>query len=169
MDDKHFFDFNAYMAKLARQNRLAASHGFVACTCTGIDGLQGIMDDWQTAQGFICSDDVTTGETIREGGGWFQRRTFTVFILQRYEYGDENDRQAKLSLCREVLRQMQSRLVRDRDQLGNDLVFLRVEAMPTTEMGQYFASGCTGLYFMVTVDEPVTLIYDGTEWDEQTE
>ena len=64
---------------------------------------------------------------------------------------------------------MQSRLVRDRDQLGNDLVFLRVEAMPTTEMGQYFASGCTGLYFMVTVDEPVTLVYDGAEWDEQTE
>lgn len=164
---KKFFDFNDYMARLARQNRLAASHGFHPCTCTGIDGLQGVLDGWQMEKGFICTDDVTTGETVREGGGWFQRRTFTVFILHRYEYGDEEDRLAKLATCREVLRQMQSRLIRDRDQMEASLVYLRVEAMPTTEIGQYFASGCTGLYFMVTIDEPVELIYDGAEWTDE--
>lgn len=52
----------------------------------------------------------------------------------------------------------------DEDALSNDMVYLRAESVLSREIGQYFINGCTGLYFMVEVAEPIDLTFDTTEW-----
>ena len=34
------------------------------------------------------------------------------------------------------------------------------------ELGQYFLSGYTGLYFMVEVSEPIDLVFDESQWQK---
>lgn len=165
MNSKTPFDFNAYLNTLCSSNKLCKTNGFHCCTCTGIDGLEGMIQNWQTKQAFLCIDEVTTGQTVKHGGAWFQRRTVTVFILHRCKYMNEPDRQAKLSLCREILRQLQTRFIIDEEDLKNDLIYLQLDNIPTTEIGAHFASGCTGLYFMLNIDEPTDLSYDAAEWE----
>lgn len=166
MNPKTYFDFNSYIARLVASNKLCAQKGFYPCTCTGIDGLEGVLTNFQKKAAFIVSDEVTTGQTVQHGGAWYQRRTFTVFILQRCIYGDEQDRQQKLSTCREVMRQFQTRFLVDEEDMQSGFIYLDVANMPVTEIGAYFASGCTGLYFMVNIDEPIDLSFDANEWIE---
>lgn len=161
------FDFNAWLSAAARRNRLARREGFHFCTCSGIGQLQGVIDGLRQYGAFLVADDVCTGETMQAGGAWFQRRTYTAFVLLRHDFGDEPGRRAALSTCRELLRQLQSRLLRDARRLFDGLSALRVERMPVTETGEYFVAGCSGLYFMLAVDEPVDLSYDDDEWEEE--
>lgn len=158
------FDFHAYLARLVATNRLAQSHRFRSGTCSGIDGIEDVRHHFSTSPAFILSDDITTAETIQHSGGWRKRRTFTVFILHTFRHDDESDRLAKMNLCREMERQLQSRFLHDQPSLENDLTYLRLDAMPSTEIGRYFGNGLTGLYFMVTLEEPTDLCYNPNEW-----
>jgi len=167
MNPRTFFDFNRYVSGLVRSNRLARREGFRFATCSGIGQLQGVMDGLRTAGRFVVADDVCTGETRQQGGAFFQRRTFTLFILSRCRLGDEPDRARQLGLCRELRRQLQSRLLRDSQRLQDELVYLQTSEMPGTELGEHFAGGCTGLYMMVSVDEPVDVSYNVEEWDDE--
>ncbi|MBR0047324.1 MAG: hypothetical protein IJP75_10700 [Bacteroidaceae bacterium] len=164
MNTESLFDFHAYMASLVEQNRLAQQLHFKPCTCTGINGLQGVLDGFLSTANFVATDDITPGQTVQHGGGWFQRRTFTVFILMRCAFGDEGDRQQKLAQCRNLMRQFQSRFIMDEAALQSELTYLGVDRMTTTDIGSHFMSGCTGLYFMVNIDEPVDLSYNADEW-----
>lgn len=164
------FDFHTYLRRLTRANLSARAGGYVAASCSGIESLQGVVDELQSAEGLVLSDDTATGQTVREGGGgWFCRRTFTVFLLRRHTFQDEGARRAAMDEVREIARQFQSRFLKDRDALAAALVFLRVEQMPLTEIPGYFAHGCAGLYFMVTVEEPVSLVYNAAEWDDSAD
>ena len=57
-----------------------------------------------------------------------------------------------------------SKMIVDEDDLKNDLVYLHSENVMSRELGQYFMSGCTGLYFMVEVSEPIDLTYSAEQW-----
>ncbi len=163
------FDFHSYLRTLTAANRLCASEGYQCASCSGIESLQGAVDKFQKARGLVLSDDTATGKTVREGGGgWFSRRTFTVFVLRRHTFGDEKARAAAMDEARELTRQFQSRFLRDRDRLAESLVFLRCEDMPLTEVSAYFATGFACLYFMATVEEPVSLVYQKDEWSDET-
>lgn len=166
MDTSTFFDFPSYVLSLCAANRLCRREGFRFRTCSGLGQLQGVLDSLRSASRFVVADDVCTGETVRRGGAFFQRRTFTLFLLSRCRFGDEADRRRALALCRELRRQLQSRLVRDSVRLEDELVYLHVDQMPSTESGEHLAAGCAGLYMMVTVDEPLDLCYREEEWDE---
>lgn len=165
MNAKTQFDFNTYLQQLVATNKTCKANGFHFCTCTGIDGMEGVLHSFQREHAFIAVDEVTTGQTVKHGGGWFQRRTITIFVLHRCRYGDEADRQQKLALTRDILRQLQSRFIIDEEDLCNDLIYLQLDNMPTTEIGAHFANGCTGLFFMLNVDEPIDLHYDASEWE----
>lgn len=154
------------MDALVRSNKLAVEYGFHPCTCSGIAQLQGVLDNFTTKGAFVCTDEITTGDTYRNGnGGYFFRRTFTVFILRRYAYGDETSRISSISICRELARQIQSRMLRDR-QTDDRLNYLDLENVPLTEFGEYLASGCTGLYMMLTISEPTSLCYNTDDWND---
>ena len=68
--------------------------------------------------------------------------------------------------CRQLFRQFHSRMIRDKYIYEDlDLSFLNVSKIYARELGEYFISGCTGLYFMVELTEPTDLCYKEDEWD----
>lgn len=165
MDAKRFFDSETYFAGLCDMNRLAHAQGFKFCTCSGIESLQGPLDRFRTTNAFFCLDDTNDGQLFQgKNGGWFKQRTFTVFILHRYRFNDESDRAAKLAVCRSLFRQIMTKMIVDADDWRNELVYLHTENVLSRELGQYFLNGCTGLYFMIDVSEPVDLKYNIEEW-----
>ena len=115
---------------------------------------------------FFAVDDTNDGVTEKRSGGFFKKRTFTVFLMMRYRISDMAERQAALEVCRRLFRQVHSRMLVDRENLDNELVYLNTDNVYSRELGEYFISGCTGLYFMIDVSEPVSLIYDSDEWEE---
>lgn len=167
MDAKHFFDAEKYFSGLCASNRLCSLHGFRFCTCSGIETLQGPLERFRDTGAFFCVDDTNDGAMFQgRSGGWYKKRTFTVFVMHRYDSRAEGDRAEKLALCRDIFRQMMSRMVVEADDLRNELVYLHTETVLSRELGQYFLNGCTGLYFMVDVSEPVDLVFDAGEWTD---
>ena len=167
MDAKDLFDAEGYFASLCESNRLANEWGFRFCTCSGIENLEGPLQRFRDTSAFFCLDDTTDGSMFRgKSGGWFKKRTFTVFIMHRYNFKDENSRIAVLHRCREIFRQVCSKMLVDEDSLENELVYLHTENILSRELGQYFLNGCTGLYFMIDISEPIELKYDDAEWKE---
>lgn len=165
MDSKTFFDTEKYFSGLCDRNLLAIEHGFKFCTCSGIESLQGPLEMFRKTSAFFCVDDTNDGAMFRgRNGGWFKQRTLTVFILHRYKFGDMTDRAKWLGVCRDLFRQVISRMIVDANDMQNDLVYLHTENIMSRELGQYFMNGCTGLYFMIDVSEPCNLVYDKNEW-----
>lgn len=163
--DKNF-DFYTYLSDIAAKNRFAKAHGFYACTCSGINYLEEPLNKFRTKANFICTSDVCDESTYQKSGGYFNRRSVMVFILMRYRQNDETDRRAKMADCRELLRQIQSRLVRDNEKLVLEDLYLNIDVFRSSELGGVFLNGCTGLYFMLSVDEPASLEYDINEWED---
>lgn len=165
MNDKIFFDAEEYFRTMCEQNKICTNSGFKFCTCSGIETLQGPLDSFRKSNAFFCVDDTNDGAMFQgRGGGWYKKRTFTVFILHRYKFNDMADRAEKLSLCRTLFRQICSRMLIDTDDFRNDLIYLHTDNILSRELGQYFMNGCTGLYFMIDVSEPVDLTYQADEW-----
>ena len=165
MNAKQLFDYIGYFKGLWERNKLAQAEKFKWCTCSGIETLQGPLQQFRTANAFFCVDDTNDGATFRgRNGGWFKKRTVTVFLLHRYSMKDMSSYETALEKCRQLMQQLLTRMLMDEDALSNDLVYLRTESVLSRELGQYFLNGCTGLYFMVEVSEPVDLTYDASEW-----
>ena len=164
MDTIGLFDFNAYIYNMVRTNRLAVEHGFAPCSCSGIGYIEGMLSRMRTERAFVCVSDVCEESTVRHGGAWFKRRVFTVFLLTRYDTRKEEDYSSKLSLCRELFRQLHSRFIQDEARLQSDLCYLAVDEIRSRELGGQFLNGCTGLYFMLALDEPIDLQYNADEW-----
>lgn len=165
MDAKNFFNAEDYFASLCSNNRLAIERGFRFCTCSGIESLQGPLDKFKTDSAFFCLDDTNDGALFMgRGGGFFKKRTFTVFLLHRHTFNDEKDRAEKLALCRSLFRQLMSKMLVDSEDMSNELVYMHVDNVLSRELGQYFMNGCTGLYFFIDVSEPVDLKYSESEW-----
>ena len=71
-----------------------------------------------------------------------------------------------MELCRELFRQFQSRMLRDALKFQDEMSQLNLQDIRSRELGGLVLNGCTGLYFMVSMDEPVNLCYDDGEWDD---
>lgn len=160
------FDFYAYMANIAAKNRFAQARSFHPCTCSGINYLEEPLNKFRTKANFICTSDVCDESTYQKSGGYFNRRSVMVFILMRYRQNDEADRRAKMADCRSLLRQIQSRLVRDNEKLVLEDLYLNIDVFRSSELGGIFLNGCTGLYFMISVDEPTDLQFNPEEWED---
>ena len=55
-------------------------------------------------------------------------------------------------------------MIVDSKRMSNELIYLQTDNILSRELGQYFMNGCTGLYFMIDVSEPVDLKFDSAEW-----
>lgn len=165
MNAKRLFDYIAYFKNLCMRNRLAQAAGFRFCTCSGIETLQGPLQQFRTANAFFCVDDTNDGAIFRgRNGGWFKKRTLTVFLMHRYSLKDMTTYTAALEKCRALFQQLLSSMLIDEEALSNEMVYLHTESVLSRELGQYFLNGCTGLYFMIEVAEPVDLTFDAEEW-----
>ena len=162
------FDALSYFKQLAEKNILCRKNGFKPVFCSGPESIEGVMNEYQKTANFVMIDDTTDGNTFSEGVSFFQRRVYTVFILATYTWDDMKDRKDKLNLCREIFKQFVRRMIWDKNQLesednDDDFTFLNVEKIYSKEYGRYTMSGVTGLYFMVSNDEPESMEYE----DEQ--
>ena len=195
MNPKTLFDFHSYLFALTEKNKLARTHAFYPCYCSGISYLEEMLSNSRNHKAFVCLTDTSEDSTTRKSGGWFKRRVFTVFILCRYNTRSQDDYREKLGICRELFRQLHSRFLIDehdlhlldvnrrassqpdarsasqagagnRASVNNELAYLDVENIRSRELGGQFLNGCTGLYFMLAIDEPVDLQYDKDEWNE---
>ncbi len=164
MPHKTFFNFPAYLKTLTEENRLAATCGFRPSVCSGVQHIEGLLQEFQRTANFVCTSDICEESTLQRGGGWFKRRVFTVFILMRYRFGDTADQAAKMATVRELFRQFQSRILRDSQDLENNFVYVNTADIRSRELGGSFLSGCTGLYFMLSMDEPTDLCFRRDEW-----
>ena len=142
MDANNLFDALSYFKGMCKKNKLAKAHAFYPCVCSGINSLEEVLQNLRRESAFFAVDDTNDGVTEKRSGGYFKKRTFTVFLM------------------------VHSRMLVDRENLDNELVYLNTDNVYSRELGEYFISGCTGLYFMIDVSEPVSLIYDSDEWEE---
>lgn len=166
MDALDFLDPEDYFHGLCSSNRYAKKHNFHCCSCSGIDTIEGPLEQFKRENAFFCTDDTADGQFFQgRGGGWFMRRTFTVFIMHRYTFNDMKDRKAKLAVCRNLFRQIVSKMLVDSDSPDNEYAYLHTESILSRNFGKYFLNGCTGLYFMIDISEPVDLRYINEEWD----
>lgn len=166
MDENNLFDAIGYFKTMCLKNKLAQLHKFYPCACSGINSLEEVLQNFNRQSAFFSVDDTNDGVTERRSGGFFKKRTFTVFIMKKYRHDDMTSRQDSLDICRQLFRQVHSRMLRDKEKMSNDLVYLNTDNVYSRELGEYFISGCTGLYFMVDVSEPINLIYNKDEWEE---
>lgn len=156
-----------YMARITAENALCREHGFRHTTCSGINYLEGMLADFRRTANFVCTADTSQCTTFERGGGWYERRVYTVFILSRYTFGDADSYARAMQLCREVYRQFQTRFVRDREAADGSMLYLDVADIRSNELGGQFLNGCTGLYFMLTMERPVDLCFSPSEWTAQ--
>lgn len=162
---KDLFPALDYFSQLAKSNRLATEHDFHPCLCSGPDSIQGVMDSFRKYKNFIMVDDTTSQQTFSNGVGYFRRDVYTVFIVAHYRYDDMAEREQKLNLCRQLFRQFHSRLLHDRDGLGDErLTYLQLNNIYSTEFGRYAMNGVTGLYFMVQNEQPIDISYEQSDW-----
>lgn len=167
MAQDRIFDATAYFTALARGNRLARQEGFAPVTSTGLDNLEGILDEMRSQRAFIAIDD--TGDTAyrKMSGCWYARRVWTVHVLHRYASGDLADRQKWLDVCRRVFRQMLARMIADRYASAHEgLWYLDTTEVMSREYPALFLDGVTGLYFTIAADEPLDLTVGDGEWED---
>lgn len=159
--------FNAidYLKKIASANSLAKAKEFFIGECSGIEGLEPLMQNYRKEANYIMVDDTVDGSMISNRVGWYNRRTYTVFIFAMYREDDMEDRNKKLNLCRELFRQLLSHMIADTEKYEYDLIYLRTQSIQYRELNSYNFSGVTGLYFMINVDEPVDLQFDESLWE----
>lgn len=166
METNNLFDAISYFKEMAKKNKLAKANHFYPCACSGINSLEEVLGKFKKESAFVSVDDTNDGVTERRSGGFFKKRTFTVFIMKRYTFNNMASRQASMDICRQLFRQMHSRILKDRDNMGTKLIYMNTDNVYSRELGEYFINGCTGVYFMVDVSEPINLMYDAEEWDE---
>jgi hypothetical protein len=140
------------------------------CRISDSKSMEEVLDSFKSAQAYFAVDDTNDGETIRgENGGFFERRVYVVYLLKKYDIRKKNkmDLQRECLLeCRSIYRDICSKLLLDKPSLVKDMVYLHSSKIPYFELPGYMVSGLTGLYFMVTIDQPISLLYDSSRWNK---
>lgn len=158
------FDAEAYFKTLAETNKLCVEQGFRFCTCSGLENLEEAIDQFRKVNNFFIFDDTTEGQEFKgAGGGYYHKRLFTVSLMRRYRIDDMEDRAKQLEICRQLFKQLVSRMIKDKEETIK-LAYLKTDNILYREYGRAMFSGCTGLYFIVECSEPENLCYNAEEW-----
>lgn len=162
------FDALAYFAELGEKNKLAQANNFKVDYCSGPGALEPMMQGYRQYQNFIFVDDTTSGNTFSNKVGWFDRNVYCIHILAGYQYGNNENYNQALQLCRKLFRQILSRIIKDKEsyKYGDKLMYLNTGNVYSNEYGRYSFNGCTGLFFQIQNDEPTYLVFDADEWEE---
>ncbi len=164
----NLFDAIAYFRQLATENKICQAYQFEPAICSGPDSVQGVMQRFRRAANFVMVSDTVDSNTHSTGEAFFTRNVYTVWILAAYRREDMEDREEKLNICRNIFRQFLSRMLYDKDRAtyGDQMEFLDLTHIYSSELGRYSMNGVTGLYFMVNSDEPIDIQYDVSLWQK---
>jgi len=144
-------------------NELSITSGkYKFTTVSGIGNLEGVLNNTRREKYFFAVDDSQDGLTFRgAGAGYFERRPYTVFLLGKADYNDMQKRQEVLSEAKDIYRHLFSRMIKDK----NAIPVINLEQIRFYEVPPAFATGCSGLYFVFNVENPVNLVYDESAWN----
>jgi len=159
------FDAYAYFEKICRTNKITAENHYRFCRVTGLSNMEEVLQNFKSEQAYFCVDDTEDGTMIHQASAWFERRQYTLFLLKKYAFAQMDEQCEALKECRSIYRQIIKKLIFDRRFLENEMTYLQIDRIPFYEIPGYFISGCTGIYFMITIDLPTDLCYDGKEWN----
>lgn len=155
------FDPIVYMQTLHQSMKLTATK-YKFEVVSGVDALEGVLEHSRRNKYFFAIVDSQDGSTFRGAGGtYFERRPYTVFILGAAEYGNMVQRATVLAEAKEIFRNILSKLILDK----RTLPVLDVEKIQFYEVPPAFATGCSGLYFIFNIENPINLVHDATAWN----
>lgn len=160
------FDAYNYFEDLCKKNKITSSGGYKFCRVTGLSNMEEVITNFRKEKAYFCVDDTAEGTNIKKGGSYWDRRSYTVFLLKKFPLNEMDKQHSALKECRTVHKQILKKLIKDRARLENEMTYLQIDHVPYHEIPEYFISGCTGLYFIITVDIPIDLCYDPDEWTE---
>lgn len=149
------------------QQKLLDTQDFHFAKVSGLSHLEEVVTSVKKYSKFFAIDDIDDGMTY-EGGGYsyFERRTYTIFILLRYgQHNDITKRNEQMEKARAIYRKLLSKIVHDKV-YDNSLRFLNTDSIKFNEFPGHVLTGFTGIYFTISVDNPVKLVYDSSEWTD---
>ena len=146
-------------------NTLKLTKGkYTFCRVTGLNYLEDILANTRGSNSFFGVDDTDDGVTILKGGGWFNRRSVVVYILTKYDFKSQTDREEKTAETRLIHKKVLAKLIKDSSSV-DELMYLDKTRFPYHEVPGMFAAGTCGMYFIVTIDEPTELIHDADDYE----
>lgn len=156
------FDPINYMQALHSKLKLTKDK-YKFCRVSGLAALEEVLEGFKREKYFFAVDDSQDGITFRgPGGGYYERRPYTVFIIGKADYGNMDQRATVLNEAKEIYRDILTRLIKEKLTIQViDLQNIRFYEVPPA-----FAFGCSGLYFIFTVENPVSLTYNAAAWDD---
>ena len=162
------FDAVSYVTSLLSRNRLYIDNEFEFSTAPSIgDMADMVYGSREVANHFVLIDTSTSNTAQQRNGGFYERKQYTFFMLMRFEPGNEQDRKAKLDTCRELKRQILSRMVADANRYEeDDLLFFDTQNVLSQELQNFMLNGLTGLWMVFQLDQPTDLRLDASEWIE---
>ena len=152
-----------YFENISNKLKLTAGK-YHFCRVTGLGYLEEILTNLKTKSSFLAVDDSDDGVTIRRGGGYFNRRSVVVYILKKYNFLRQDERETVLQETRAIREKITSRLIKDSNEV-EEMYYLNKDRIPYHEVSGYFAAGTAGVYFIITIEEPVNLCYDASDWN----
>ena len=81
------FDPITYMKNLHWELKITREK-YSFATVSGVNELEEVLENSKRNDYFFAVDDSQDGFTYRLGGGYFERRPYTVFILGKAAYGN---------------------------------------------------------------------------------
>ena len=134
------------------------------CRVSGLNQLEDVLNNYSRKDAFFAVDDSDDGHTVSTSGGYFNRRTIAVFILKKFNINDMVQREEVLNECRSIYISLLSKILVDKNSIP-ELAYVDNSRIPYHEVPGQFAGGTAGLYFVIAIDEPISLVYNATEWE----
>lgn len=158
------FNVIDYLGTLQRGLKRTTAYQF--CRISDPKSMEEVIQNSKRSERFFAVDDSQEGITFRgDGGGWFERRPVVVFLLGKLsKWPDMDGREDILEEMRGIYRQLLARLIHDQS-FYEALSYMDEENISFDEIPGEFAGGTAGLFFTFTVDIPVNLEYDESEWE----
>lgn len=160
------FDAITYLKTVLPKNKLIQEKEFSITTAPSMANMaQMVYENRDYDNHIVIIDTATTTTSQGDGGGYWDNHQYTVVVLMRYDINDEADRVAKRNMCREIRRQIHSKMLLDADRYEQeDLQFFDTERVMSQEVTDFVLNGLTGLWFIFQLSTAADLRYKLTEW-----
>lgn len=160
------FDTHEYFEKKVRDKmRLCVENKYKYSRITSMQHMEEVLDGFRFDTAFFAVDDTEDGFTFSNGGsGYMDRKTITIYILKQYDDRDMKSQDAALSECRTIYNTVLKKLIKDKAELADNMVYVNLDRISYTEIPGMFANSCTGLFFIIPISLPIDLSFNEDEW-----
>lgn len=157
------FDAKTYFSTLC-SSLLATKTDFLFGQISDNAYLEDLISGSKRNSNFFMLDDTEEGTTVNRSGAYFERRTYTVYLLSKFKINNMTDRHTKLLAIRSIYRKLLTKLILDHSEQANGIEYMSFP-IRYFEIPGYYTGGTCGIWFSVLLDEPVELIYNEADWD----